>query len=52
MSDPLSPDTIKRVLETALLTSQEPLSLSALKKLFNDELSAEVLRKFLGKSVV
>ena len=47
ITDPLNPETIKRVLETALLTSQEPLSLSALKKLFNDELSAEVLRKFL-----
>jgi len=47
ITDPLSPETIKRVLETALLTSQEPLSLSELKKLFNDELSAEVLRKFL-----
>lgn len=47
MSDQLSPETIKRVLEAALLTTQEPLSLSELKKLFNDELSAEVLRKFL-----
>lgn len=55
MSEPLNPnvttslshETIKRVLETALLTTQEPLSLSELKKLFNDELSAGVLRKFL-----
>lgn len=49
ITDPLSPETIIRALETALLTSQEPLSLSELKKLFNNELSAEVLRKFLEK---
>ncbi len=43
----LNPGEIKRVLETALLTSQDPLSVSELKKLFDEELSAEVLRRLL-----
>jgi segregation and condensation protein B len=38
---------IKLVLETALLASREPLSLNELKKLFEDELDAETLRKVL-----
>src|SRR5688500_4169262 len=42
-----SPAEIKRVLETALLTTPDPLPLSELKKLFNDELSTEVLRRLL-----
>ncbi|SDA13080.1 condensin subunit ScpB [Nitrosospira sp. Nsp18] len=42
-----NPWEIKRILEAALLTSQEPLPLSELKKLFNGELSAEVLRRLL-----
>ncbi|HVW65218.1 MAG TPA: SMC-Scp complex subunit ScpB [Nitrosospira sp.] len=55
----LSPDEIKQILETALLTSQEPLPLSELKKLFEDELGSAVLGRLLeevrkdweGKSV-
>jgi segregation and condensation protein B len=43
----LSPDEIKQVLETALLTSPEPLSLSELKKLFEDELGSGVLGRLL-----
>lgn len=43
----LNPGEIKRILETALLTSQDPLSVSELKKLFDEELSAEVLRRLL-----
>ena len=46
-SDPANPGEIKRILETALLTSQEPLPLSELKKLFDEELSPEVLRRLL-----
>ncbi|MBI2314390.1 MAG: SMC-Scp complex subunit ScpB [Betaproteobacteria bacterium] len=48
ISSPL-PDLqeVKKILETALLTSQEPLSLSDLKKLFEEELSSETLRKVL-----
>lgn len=38
---------VKRVLETALLTSQEPLTLNELKKLFDAELANETLRKVL-----
>ena len=38
---------VKLILETALLTSQEPLSLSELKKLFEEELGNETLRKVL-----
>jgi segregation and condensation protein B len=38
---------VKRVLETALLTSQEPLTLADLKRLFEEDLSNETLRKVL-----
>jgi segregation and condensation protein B len=38
---------IKVVLETALLATQEPLSLHELKKLFDFEMSSEILRKLL-----
>lgn len=40
---------VKRVLETALLVAQEPLSLPELKKLFDDELPAELLRRVLDE---
>ena len=46
-SAPPNPGEIKRILETALLTSQDPLPLSELKKLFGEELSPEVLRRLL-----
>lgn len=45
--DSLSPGKTKQILEAALLTTQEPLSISELRKLFNDELSAAVLTNFL-----
>jgi len=38
---------VKTVLETALLATQEPLSLTELKRLFDEELGNEVLRKVL-----
>jgi len=38
---------IKSILETALLVSQEPLTLHQLGKLFEDDLGAEILRKLL-----
>ncbi len=41
------PGEIKRILEAALLTSTEPLPLSELKKLFDEELSTEILRRLL-----
>jgi segregation and condensation protein B len=42
-----SPAEVKQILETVLLVSQEPLPLSELKKLFDDQLSTEVLRRLL-----
>jgi segregation and condensation protein B len=44
-----SPAETKRILEAALLTAQEPLSVSELKKLFDEELGAEVLKALLGE---
>lgn len=38
---------VKRVLEAALLTTQEPLALAELKKLFEEELSSDTLRRAL-----
>lgn len=38
---------VKTVLETALLTTQEPLTLVELKRLFDEELGNEMLRKVL-----
>lgn len=40
---------IKRILETALLTSLEPLPVSELRKLFDEELGQETLRKLLDE---
>ena len=37
----------KRIIEAALLSSQEPLSLTDLKRLFDDEIGAETLRRLL-----
>lgn len=42
-----NPGEVKLILETALLTSSEALSLHQLKKLFDVELSSEILRKLL-----
>jgi segregation and condensation protein B len=42
-----SPVEVKRILETALLTSTEPLPLSELRKLFDEDLSTEILRSLL-----
>lgn len=44
-----TPGEIKRILETALLTSQDPLPLSELKKLFDEELGTEILRRLLDE---
>jgi segregation and condensation protein B len=45
--DSLTPEKIRQILEAALLTTQAPLSVSELRKLFNQELSATLLSKFL-----
>ncbi len=44
LSDPLH---VKRVLEAALLSSTEPLSMADLRKLFDEEIAADVLRRIL-----
>ena len=46
-SDSLSTEKIKQILEAALLTTQEPLPIAELRKLFNQELSAALLSKLL-----
>jgi len=43
----LSPNEIKIVLEAALLAAQEPLPVSELRRMFDDEIDADTLRKLL-----
>ncbi|HET9112827.1 MAG TPA: SMC-Scp complex subunit ScpB [Burkholderiales bacterium] len=45
----LKPDELKIVLETLLFTSAAPVSLNALRAVFGDGLSIEVLRRSLGE---
>ena len=40
---------VKRILEVALLTAQEPLSVADLRKLFEEQLSADTIRKVLDE---
>jgi segregation and condensation protein B len=47
MDENLDVTQLKKVLETALLTSPEPLTLADLKKLFDDDLANETVRKVL-----
>ena len=42
-------DAVKRIMEAALLSSAEPLQLSDLKKLFDEELGSDVLRNTLAE---
>jgi segregation and condensation protein B len=44
-----SPAEAKRILEAALLSSQEPLSLADLKRLFDDEVGPDTLRRLLDE---
>jgi len=46
---PEDPQAIKRILEAALLAAQQPLSLADLKKMFADDIAAELLRKLLDE---
>jgi segregation and condensation protein B len=46
---PMDLDQLKKVLEAALLASQEPLPLSELKKLFDEALSSDALRRVLDE---
>ena len=41
------PSQVKRVLEAALLSSSEPIPVGELRKLFDEEISADVVRKLL-----
>jgi len=43
----LSPNEVKIVLEAALLAAQEPLPVSELRKMFDDEIDADTLRMLL-----
>ena len=44
-----NPSEAKRIIEAALLASQEPLSLPDLKRLFEDEVAPETLRRLLDE---
>src|SRR5436853_2839639 len=44
-----SPAETKRILEAALLAAQEPQSINDLKRLFDDEVSPDTLRKLLDE---
>ncbi|MFC5301233.1 SMC-Scp complex subunit ScpB [Azospira restricta] len=46
---PNNPDELKRVLEAALLAAQEPLSVSDLRKMFAEDIGADVVRKLLDE---
>ncbi len=47
-SQPYTPEEYKRILETALLTTAEPLSLSDMKKLFDEEFDDDTWRVLLN----
>jgi segregation and condensation protein B len=42
-----NPAEVKRIIEAALLAAQEPLSLADLRRLFDEEVSSDTLRKLL-----
>jgi segregation and condensation protein B len=42
-----NPSEVKRIIEAALLAAQEPLSLADLRRLFDDEIGNDTLRKLL-----
>ena len=44
-----NPTEAKRIIEAALLSSQEPLSLADLKRLFEDEIGPDTLRRLLDE---
>ncbi|TLD44444.1 MAG: Segregation and condensation protein B [Accumulibacter sp.] len=46
---PGTAEELKRVLEAVLLSAREPLSLPELRKVFNDEITAEMLRSLLDE---
>ena len=44
-----NPSEAKRIIEAALLSSQEPLSLAELKRLFEDDIGPDTLRRLLDE---
>lgn len=45
----LNPTEAKRIIEAALLVSHEPVSLVELRRLFDEEIGADTLRRLLGE---
>lgn len=45
----MEPTTVKRILEAALLSAQQPMTVHELKKMFDDGLSGDTLRKLLDE---
>ena len=45
----MQPTEAKRVLEAALMSAQEPLSIAVLRQLFDDQLGADTLKKLLAE---
>ena len=45
----LNPTEAKRIIEAALLVSHEPVSLAELRRLFDEEVGADTLRRLLGE---
>ena len=44
-----SPDEVKLALEAALLAAQQPLPISELRKMFDEEIGADTLRRLLDE---
>ena len=45
----LNPTDAKRIIEAALLASQEPLSLQSIRRLFDEDIGVDTLRRLLGE---
>jgi len=45
----LNPTEAKRIIEAALLASQEPVPLNGMRKLFEEEIGSDTLRRLLGE---
>ena len=43
----LNPSEVKTVLEAALLAAQEPLPISELRRMFDEEIGADTIRRLL-----
>ena len=45
----LNPTEAKRIIEAALLASQEPVALNGIRRLFDEEIGTDTLRRLLGE---